>query len=186
VILIFWLQVSVLFPPNSGKPDCHWFTATPDPNISVFKPFIFTPYVEISNYTVSPTIDNDPAKVSTANVYCSVATRAQGGGAEKPAKNYRFSNLQEKQLTFIVKRVSIEVKFGSNLALGRVNRTPKAFFFFEMCICSLLSERTSKMIDSGSGGGMNVAEFRISKMGSEASSKNTVAQIKTIMKKVIL
>ena len=93
MILIFWLQVSVLFPPNSGKPDCHWFTATPDPNISVFKPFIFTPYVEISNYTVSPTIDNDPAKVSTANVYCSVGTQAQGGGAEKPAKNVSILEL---------------------------------------------------------------------------------------------
>lgn len=56
-------QVSVLSPPGSGKPHCHWFTATPDPRHSVFKPFIFTPAVRISRLTVSPTFDPDPAKV---------------------------------------------------------------------------------------------------------------------------
>lgn len=32
-------QVSVL---SGSGPSCHWFTGTPDPSISVFKPFIFT------------------------------------------------------------------------------------------------------------------------------------------------
>ncbi|KAJ1528800.1 hypothetical protein ONE63_007179 [Megalurothrips usitatus] len=56
-------QVSVLSPPGTDKPSCHWFTATPDPSISVFKPFVFTPNVQISHLTVSPVPDPDPAKV---------------------------------------------------------------------------------------------------------------------------
>lgn len=45
------LQISVL--PKTG-PGCHWFTATPDPTLSVFKPFIFTPSARISSHTRSP------------------------------------------------------------------------------------------------------------------------------------
>ncbi|KAK3922931.1 Secernin-3, partial [Frankliniella fusca] len=56
-------QVSVLSPPDSPKPSCHWFTGTPDPSISVYKPFVFTPNVQISHLTVSPVPDPDPAKV---------------------------------------------------------------------------------------------------------------------------
>ncbi|GLG94223.1 Secernin-2 [Gryllus bimaculatus] len=56
-------QVSVLAPAGSGKPHCHWFTATPNPKKSVFKPFIFTPNARISQHTVSPKYDPDPAKV---------------------------------------------------------------------------------------------------------------------------
>lgn len=55
-------QVSVLSAAGSGKPHCHWFTATPNPQTSVFKPFIFTPAVRISHHTYSPTFDDDPAK----------------------------------------------------------------------------------------------------------------------------
>ena len=39
-------QVSVLSPVGAARPSCHWFTGTPDPARSVFKPFIFTPGVE--------------------------------------------------------------------------------------------------------------------------------------------
>ncbi|XP_075211977.1 secernin-2 isoform X2 [Lycorma delicatula] len=56
-------QVSVLAVPESGKPSVHWMTGTPDPSLSVFKPFIFTPNVKISHHTVSPKFDDDPAKV---------------------------------------------------------------------------------------------------------------------------
>lgn len=35
---------------TSGK-SCHWFTATPNPNESVFKPFVFTPNARISPLT---------------------------------------------------------------------------------------------------------------------------------------
>lgn len=45
------LQVSLL---SSNKPCCHWFTATPNPLLSVFKPFVFTPNVRISLHTRSP------------------------------------------------------------------------------------------------------------------------------------
>ncbi|KAJ9589848.1 hypothetical protein L9F63_017003 [Diploptera punctata] len=56
-------QVSLLGAVGSGKPDCHWFTATPNPRTSVFKPFIFTPSSRISHHTRSPVIEDDPAKV---------------------------------------------------------------------------------------------------------------------------
>ncbi|KAG1649765.1 Secernin-2 [Nymphon striatum] len=57
--------VSVLSPANSLRPDCHWFTGTLDPSISVFKPFFFCPEVKVSPYCISPKYpDNeDPAKV---------------------------------------------------------------------------------------------------------------------------
>lgn len=41
-------QVSVL---STSRPSVHWFTATPDPSKSVFKPFIFTPNASISKHT---------------------------------------------------------------------------------------------------------------------------------------
>ncbi|XP_053624528.1 secernin-3 isoform X1 [Plodia interpunctella] len=44
-------QVSVL---SSTGVNIHWFTATPDPSVSYFKPFIFTPGVQVSTYTASP------------------------------------------------------------------------------------------------------------------------------------
>ncbi|KAG8196764.1 hypothetical protein JTE90_014497 [Oedothorax gibbosus] len=49
-------QVSVLHKPGSGKPSCHWFTATPDPSQSVFKPFIFTQNVKFPDEVVSPIV----------------------------------------------------------------------------------------------------------------------------------
>ncbi|WAQ93615.1 SCRN2-like protein [Mya arenaria] len=61
-------QVSML-PSNQGAtaastPACHWFTATPDPAISMFKPFIFTPNVSIGELTLSPQYGlADPARI---------------------------------------------------------------------------------------------------------------------------
>ncbi|CAH2034448.1 unnamed protein product, partial [Iphiclides podalirius] len=47
-------QVSTL----SARALCvHWFTATPDPSVSYFKPFIFTPNAQVSLMTASP---NEP------------------------------------------------------------------------------------------------------------------------------
>ncbi|CAG5024124.1 unnamed protein product [Parnassius apollo] len=49
-------QVSSL----SGKGlSVHWFTATPDPSVSYFKPFVFTPNVQVSPFTESP---NEPKR----------------------------------------------------------------------------------------------------------------------------
>ncbi|XP_062587820.1 secernin-2-like isoform X2 [Saccostrea cucullata] len=44
-------HVSVL--SSAGLPDCHWFTATPDPSLSVFKPFLFSDNVDIGDTTQS-------------------------------------------------------------------------------------------------------------------------------------
>lgn len=41
-------QVSVL---SNTRPNVHWFTATPDPSKSVFKPFVFTRGAAISKHT---------------------------------------------------------------------------------------------------------------------------------------
>lgn len=51
-------QVSVLRKPESGIPSCHWFTATPDPIHSVFKPFIFSEVVEFPPEVVSPVCEH--------------------------------------------------------------------------------------------------------------------------------
>lgn len=59
-------QVSQL-PSNqsaTNRPCCHWFTATPCPSYSMFKPFIFTANANIGSLTVSPSYgENDPAKI---------------------------------------------------------------------------------------------------------------------------
>ncbi|KAF0296635.1 Secernin-2 [Amphibalanus amphitrite] len=55
-------QVSVLPPADSARPACHWFTGTPDPQRSVFKPFVFVDGARVSPHIQSPEIENDPAK----------------------------------------------------------------------------------------------------------------------------
>ena len=57
-------QVSVLPSAGSKTPACHWFTATPNPACSVFKPFVFCPDVVFTPLTESPAIENDPAKAN--------------------------------------------------------------------------------------------------------------------------
>lgn len=55
-------QVSVL--SSTSVPACHWFTATPNPARSVFKPFVFCPGSEIGDLTKSPDYgDEDPVRV---------------------------------------------------------------------------------------------------------------------------
>jgi secernin len=49
-------QVSVLTPSNQNKSQvdaCHFFTGTPNPKLSLFKPFIFSNNVELGPLTVS-------------------------------------------------------------------------------------------------------------------------------------
>ena len=59
-------QVSVVMPSTSTIPSCHWFTATPDPINSVFKPFIFCEDVSVGNWTVSPMGDRPRATLQTS------------------------------------------------------------------------------------------------------------------------
>ncbi|XP_068618738.1 secernin-3 [Battus philenor] len=49
-------QVSSL---SNNTLSVHWFTATPDPSVSYFKPFIFTPNAQVSSFTESP---NEPKR----------------------------------------------------------------------------------------------------------------------------
>lgn len=52
-------QVSVLQPKNSPIPNTHWFTATPNTSLSVFKPFIFCPGADIGKATISKNCSED-------------------------------------------------------------------------------------------------------------------------------
>ncbi|KAG7501969.1 hypothetical protein JOB18_010782 [Solea senegalensis] len=55
-------MVSVI-PTNPHLPGVHYFTATPDPQRSVFKPFIFVKYAHQLKQTTSPSYGlNDPVK----------------------------------------------------------------------------------------------------------------------------
>ena len=51
-------QVSVLHPYGSVATSHHWFTATPNPNNSLFKPFMFVPGASGSDLTMCPSRDN--------------------------------------------------------------------------------------------------------------------------------
>ncbi|WAQ94172.1 SCRN3-like protein [Mya arenaria] len=53
-------QVSVLAPPTSNQPCCHWFTGTPNANVSIFKPFVFCDSPNIGRWTVSSTFSDTP------------------------------------------------------------------------------------------------------------------------------
>lgn len=55
-------QMSVL-PASSDSPCCHWFTATPFPSKSLFKPFIFCKNASVGNEVTFPThLDHSAAK----------------------------------------------------------------------------------------------------------------------------
>uniref|UniRef100_A0A8C5QP52 Secernin 3 n=1 Tax=Leptobrachium leishanense TaxID=445787 RepID=A0A8C5QP52_9ANUR len=55
-------MVSIL-PQDPSQPCCHFFTGTPDPARSVFKPFIFMPQIQPFVKTVSPCFGpDDPVK----------------------------------------------------------------------------------------------------------------------------
>ncbi len=57
-------MVCVLYPAGANSTSHHWFTATPNPSCSVFKPFIFCANVVPCSLTVSPSYGaEDPAKV---------------------------------------------------------------------------------------------------------------------------
>lgn len=58
-------QVSVLFPEGSNSKSSHWFTATPNPSCSAFKPFVFCKDPVVGSLTASPTYGaEDPALVT--------------------------------------------------------------------------------------------------------------------------
>ncbi|KFZ58029.1 Secernin-1, partial [Antrostomus carolinensis] len=49
-------------PRDPALPCVHFFTATPDPSRSVFKPFIFVANLKPTPQVRSPTFHDDPAK----------------------------------------------------------------------------------------------------------------------------
>ncbi|XP_075465150.1 secernin-3 isoform X2 [Ascaphus truei] len=55
-------MVSIL-PQDLKQPCCHFFTGTPDPSRSFFKPFIFVPHIQKLIKTMSPSFGSeDPVK----------------------------------------------------------------------------------------------------------------------------
>lgn len=56
-------QVSLLTPSGSSKANIHWFTATPNPARSIYKPFAFARDVDIGSLSVSPDYgEQDPVR----------------------------------------------------------------------------------------------------------------------------
>ncbi|XP_063789505.1 secernin-3 isoform X2 [Pseudophryne corroboree] len=56
-------MVSIL-PQDPNQPCCHFFTGTPDPSRSVFKPFVFVPQIQQLVRTASPLFgSDDPVKL---------------------------------------------------------------------------------------------------------------------------
>jgi secernin len=56
-------QVSVIQTGTSTSPPVHWLTATPNPVISIYKPFMFCVDVDIGDITQSPHYgDSDPVR----------------------------------------------------------------------------------------------------------------------------
>ncbi|KAL4221953.1 Secernin-2 [Mactra antiquata] len=71
-------QVSLL-PSNKAAsslmPSCHWFTATPCPDISLFKPFIFGPGSNVGNLTTSPEYGSEDPRMSKPRFASTVERR---------------------------------------------------------------------------------------------------------------
>ena len=63
-------QVSALQPPGSSVPDIHWFTATPRPDLSVFKPFIFCQTPCLGKATLSPPTAATEVRVRSGSQTC--------------------------------------------------------------------------------------------------------------------
>ncbi|XP_027628709.1 secernin-3 isoform X2 [Tupaia chinensis] len=56
-------SMASVLPQDSNLPCIHFFTATPDPERSIFKPFIFVPHISQLLDTSSPTFElEDPVK----------------------------------------------------------------------------------------------------------------------------
>lgn len=52
-------------PLTTNQPACHWFTATPDPSLSLYKPFVFTKDSKIGDHTISPDFGLDDPRLLT-------------------------------------------------------------------------------------------------------------------------
>ena len=52
-------QISIIPTGASSAPPLHWFTATPNPSISIYKPFIFCPDIDAGDLTTSPQFGAD-------------------------------------------------------------------------------------------------------------------------------
>ncbi|CAH0578201.1 unnamed protein product [Chrysodeixis includens] len=66
-------QVSLL---SNKSTSVHWFTGTPDPSVSFFKPFIFSAKAEISPYIVSP--DEPPREHRLYKAHLDLMTKKDG------------------------------------------------------------------------------------------------------------
>ncbi|XP_026759920.2 secernin-3 [Galleria mellonella] len=83
-------QVSSL---SSDGINVHWFTATPDPSVSLFKPFIFTSNPQISPYTKSP---NEPLREHYLyNLHAAHVTKNPNKNISKILKDMENGCLEE-------------------------------------------------------------------------------------------
>ncbi|CAF2784460.1 unnamed protein product [Rotaria sp. Silwood2] len=89
-------QVSVLLPSNKRTSQidaCHFFTGTPNPKTSLFKPFIFTDNVELGPLTVSTPIEITLQRVHPLYSARQKASREQIEG--KRLKDFEHEGIME-------------------------------------------------------------------------------------------
>lgn len=69
-LLTMGSHVSALQAPGSSLPDVHWFTGTPRPDLSVFKPFIFCQTPCMGKTTLSPAAAPSEVRVRSGSQTC--------------------------------------------------------------------------------------------------------------------
>ena len=89
-------QVSVLTTTNKNKSQvdaCHFFTATPNPKTSLFKPFIFSDKVELGLLTVS-----SPSEIASQRIHTLYSARQKASAErlnDKRLKDFEHEGIME-------------------------------------------------------------------------------------------
>lgn len=89
-------QVSVLTATNKNKSQvdaCHFFTATPNPKASLFKPFIFSDKVELGPLTVS-----SPSEIVSQRIHTLYSARQKASAErlnDKRLKDFEHEGIME-------------------------------------------------------------------------------------------
>lgn len=91
-------QVSVLTPTNNRKSEidaCHFFTGTPNPKLSLFKPFIFSDKAELGPLTVS-----SPSEITSQRVHPLYAAHKKA--SREQLENQRLKDFEHEGIMEII------------------------------------------------------------------------------------
>lgn len=87
-------QVSLL---SREKTSVHWFTGTPDPSVSFFKPFIFTARAQSSPHTISP--DEVISSLNISSININISAIKQFFFLSQPPREHRLYKLHMDCMT---------------------------------------------------------------------------------------